>query len=183
MNVGTDKYLQVGLSYPVVDGAGHTIVYDLSSTSKSLLNNAVQTTTLTNILANYQTQTSIVTLEPNLSSSIYPASVSGNCCNIYALTVGSGCLTVTLNQPLTQGAGHTVSYDVSDSLKNLLGRVCSVDQLNALQQTLNVNGVYRNVSNTFSEANTFNNNVVISSNLTVNGNINNSGITAISTSN
>ena len=45
--------------------ADHTIVYDLSSTSKSLLNDAVQNTTLTNILTNYQTQTSIISLEPN----------------------------------------------------------------------------------------------------------------------
>jgi len=113
-NVGVDKYLQLGLSYPLTEGAGHTLVYDLSSTSKSLLNNAVQSTTLSTILANYNTQASIVSLEPNLSSSIYPASINGSNCNIYAFGVGSGHLKIDFAYPLTQGAGHTVSYDSSD---------------------------------------------------------------------
>ena len=58
-------------------------------------------------------------------------------------------------------------YDLSDGLKNLLGRVATVDQLNAIQVSLNLNGVYRNVGNVFSEKNTFNNDVDINSTLDV----------------
>jgi hypothetical protein len=152
LDIGDTNYMSLTLNDPTQTGAGYILSYDLSTTAKSFISNAVQTTRFSSILSNY------ITLEPNISSSIYPASVNTTSCSIYAMSVGTnGYLSINLSQPLTDGAGHTVVYDASPGLQNLLGRVATNDQLSELGLTV----AYRNSANTCLGTDTFNNTINI----------------------